>query len=245
MELCVLFFAFRHENGSKYRHDKHAEAVSTRGETNSRAIFKYLATWLIALYFLAYVGTEAAISGWIVPFMIRHRNMTPSFASMVSSGFWGGMAVGRFALGVVTDKLGVGRANIIYFLVTITFQVVFAFSHVPIVSIVFMTLMGFFMGPMFASGVVILTRLLPAELHIAAVSFAASAGQVGAALLPFGIGAFIEGFGIGFFRFAVIILSVLALLSWIPVSRQRPTMLPSSFHEDFEEEEGETDPLLQ
>jgi fucose permease len=206
-------------------------------------MFKYLATWLIALYCLLYVGTEAAISGWIVPFMIRHRHTTPSLASMASSGFWGGMAAGRFSLGIVTDKLGVGRANTIYFLIALAFQVAFAFSRLPIASIVLMTLMGFSMGPMYASGVVVLTRLLPSELHVAAVSFNGSAGQVGAALLPFGIGAFIQGLGIGVFPFAVIILFVLALLSWIPVSQQRPTVVARSSGEEYETD-GDTDSLL-
>jgi fucose permease len=205
---------------------------------------KYLATWLTALYFLAYVGAESAISGWIVPFMIRHRNATPSFASVASTGFWGGMAVGRFVLGIVTDKLGVGRANTMYFLITITFQVVFAFVQVRITSIVLMTLIGFFMGPMFASGVVILTQLLPAELHVAAVSLTSSAGQIGAALLPFGIGAFIQGLGIGVFRFAVVVLSILTLFTWIPLSQQRPTILSSSSSCEDLESEGGNDPLL-
>lgn len=243
VELCVLLFAFRHENASKYRDEKHTEELSSHGKIDPTAMFKYLAIWLIALYFLAYVGIETAISGWIVPFMIRYRNTTPYLASLASSGFWGGMAVGRLCLGVVTDKLGVGRANIIYFLITITFQVFFAMCHGHIVSIVLMTLIGLFMGPLFASGVVILTQLLPAELHVASVSFAASAGQVGAALLPFGIGAFIQGLGIGVFRFAIIILSILALLSWIPVSQQRPRIQSYSSCED-EEGEMDTEPLL-
>lgn len=182
-------------------------------------MFKHLATWLTSLYLLAYVGTETAISGWIVSFMIRHRGATPYLASMVSSGFWGGMAVGRFALGVVTDKLGVGFATKAYFIIAIAIQIVFAFLHASIPSIVFMTFIGFFMVPMFASGVIILTRLPPAELHVAAVSFGASVGQVGAALLPFGIGAVIQGLGIGDFRYAVVILTALAFLSWIPFRR--------------------------
>jgi len=242
VELCVLVFAFRYEIASKYRDETHTEAVSTCGRINPRAMFGYLATWMSALYLLAYVGTETAISGWIVSFMIRHGGATPNLASMASSGFWGGMAVGRFVLGVVTDKLSVGRANIIYFLIAIAFQVVFAFFAEPIASIVFMTLIGFFMGPMFPSGVVILTRLLPAELHVAAVSFVASAGQVGAALLPFCIGAFIQRLGIDVFRFAVVILSILALLAWVPVSQQRQTITSPSF-EDREGEET-SDALL-
>ncbi|KAH9205878.1 major facilitator superfamily domain-containing protein [Leptodontidium sp. 2 PMI_412] len=184
----------------------------------------YLAIWLSALHFLSYVGIETAISGWIDLFMIRHRKSTPYSASMASTGFWGGMAVGRFALGVLADKLGVGRANIIYFLIAIALQTVFAFLEGRTTSIFLMTFVGFFMGPMFASGVVLMTRLLPAELHVAAVSFVASAGQVGAALLPFGIGALIQGIGIGVFRFAVINRStILALMAWIPVSRLQQT----------------------
>ncbi|KAF2492467.1 MFS general substrate transporter [Lophium mytilinum] len=244
VELFILFFAFRHENASKYRNEKHTEAVSTRRKINPKAMFKYLATWFISLYFLAEVGTETAISGWIVSFMTRHQNATPNVASNASGGFWGGMAVGRLTLGVVTDRLGVGRATIIYFLITIAFQVGFAFVHVPIASIVFMTLIGFFMGPMFASGVVMLTRLLPAELHVAGVSFTASAGQVGAALLPFGIGAFIQALGIGIFPFAVVILSILALLAWVPVTRQLPVIPSPSPIEDYIGEE-DNDPLLQ
>lgn len=243
VELCVLVFAFKQENASRYRDEKHAEAVSKRGKVELKAIFKYSATWLSAFYFLAYVGTETAISGWIVSFMIRRHNATLYLASMASSGFWVGMAVRRFTLGVVTDKLGVARADIIYFLVAITFQIIFAFARIPIASIVFMTLIGFFMGPMFASGVIVLTRLLPAELHVAAVSFVSSAGQAGAALLPFGIGAFIQRLRIGVFHFAVATLSILALLFWISISQQRPK-IPSPSYEGHEGDQ-DNDSLLR
>jgi hypothetical protein len=61
--------------------------------------------------------------------------------------------------------------------------------------------MGFFIGLIFASSVVILIQLLPVELYIADVLFIVSVGQVGAVLLPFGMGAFIQELGTDVFRF--------------------------------------------
>ena len=76
--------------------------------------------------------------------------------------------------------------------------------------------------------------MLPAELHVAAVSFVASLGQVGAALSPFAIGAVIDGMGIGVFRFAIVIETVLALLVWVAFARLRPALqaVTTARHED-------------
>ena len=51
------------------------------------------------------------------------------------------------------------------------------------------------MGPFFPSGVIVLTQLLPRPLHVAAVSFVASIGQIGGALFSFGVGAVVQFFG--------------------------------------------------
>ncbi|CZT53264.1 uncharacterized protein RSE6_14743 [Rhynchosporium secalis] len=211
LELCLLFLVFRNETADKYRGQAQDE------ETLSRHIFHHRATWLVAVYLLAYCGIETAISGWMVTFMIRSRNATPHFASISSTVFWGGMAAGRFTLGIVTDKLGVGRANIVYFVITLAVQVVFAFVRNDVACIILLGSIGFFMGPMFACGIVQVTRLLPRELHVAAISFGASAGQFGAALLPFGIGACIQAMGINMFPVAIVSLSFLTFLSWLPL----------------------------
>lgn len=88
-----------------------------------------------------------------------------------------------------------------------------------------MTMLGFIVGPLFPSGVVVLTRLLPKELHIAAVSFVSSLGQVGGAFLPFAIGAVVQGLGIGVFRFAILLQTILALAVWAAFASVRTTAL--------------------
>jgi fucose permease len=133
------------------------------------------------------------------------------------------MAVGRFALGTVADRIGVAKAALVYINCAIALEVLFALIPLPVVSVITMTLLGFFMGPLFPSGIVVLTRLLPKQLHVAAVSFVASVGQVGAALLPFAIGAVVDVSGIGIFRFAIIAFTVLTLVLWMLFSRLQST----------------------
>jgi fucose permease len=133
------------------------------------------------------------------------------------------MAVGRLALGTVADKIGVAKASLLYIAFALGLEVLFALIRLPVVSVITMTLLGFFMGPLFPSGIVVLTRLLPKQLHVAAVSFVASVGQVGAALLPFAIGAIVDNTGIGIFRFAIIAFTGVTLMLWILFSGLRPT----------------------
>lgn len=131
------------------------------------------------------------------------------------------MAIGRLVLGFATDRIGVRRATVLYFLLAVLLEALFAIFTSPVLSIILMALLGFVMGPLFPSGVVVLTRLLPPELHVAAVSFVASLGQVGGAFLPFAIGAVVEGLGIGVFRYAILLQTVLALGVWVAFARLR------------------------
>jgi fucose permease len=218
----VLVTAFRNETAAVYRESK--QSKNNDPQIDVKAVFRYRATWFCAAYFLTYVGIETAISGWIVSFMLRSRHSTAYIAGLSSSGYWIGMAVGRLTLGFATDRMGVRRATGLYFVVAIVIDVLFAGLSSPAASVALMTMLGFIMGPMFPSGVVVLTRLLPAELHVAAVSFVASLGQVGAAFSPFAIGAVIQGLGVGVFRFAILAETVLALLVWVAFARLRPAI---------------------
>ncbi|EMD91283.1 hypothetical protein COCHEDRAFT_1224478 [Bipolaris maydis C5] len=228
---CALSFivqvaAFRHESASVYRQSKQSKMSDSK--VHLREIFKHPATWLCAAFFLTYVGVETSISGWVVSFMLRERHASDYVAGLSSSGYWIGMAIGRLVLGFATDRMGVRRATTLYFLFAIVFEALFAVFSSLEASVIFMTATGFVHGPLFPSGVVVLTRLLPAELHVAVVSFVASLGQIGGAFLPFAIGAVVQGLGIGVFRFAILVETLLALLVWLAFARLRPALLPIS-----------------
>lgn len=225
LELVILVSAFRNETATVYKRSKQSKLIHA-SKVRTKDLFTYHATWLCALYFLTYVGTETAISGWIVSFMLRNRGASAYLAGISSSGYWVGMAVGRLVLGFATDRIGVRRAAGLYFLLALGIEVLFAVLSSAAASVALMTLLGFVMGPLFPSGVVVLTRLLPGELHVAAVSFVASLGQVGGAFLPFAIGAVVQGLGIGVFRYAILLQTFLSLLVWAAFARLRRAVLP-------------------
>jgi fucose permease len=213
VEAVVLPAAFRSEDAKRYREyeRRHPEATQT---VKASAIFTYRATWICAAYLLVDVGTESAISGWIVSFMMRVRHASPNLSSLCSSGFWGGTAIGRVVLGGVTDKYGLRRSIIVYLIFAMFFQAIFILVEGWAASAVLITMIGFACGPLFPSCIVQLTRLLPTGLHVAAVSYVAAIGQVGGALLPFVLGALSQRLGLQVFGIMIALQLFVCLLLW-------------------------------
>ncbi len=87
------------------------------------------------------------------------------------------------------------------------------------VSAVAVALIGFFIGPLFPAGVVAATKLLPREMHVAAIGFAAAVGGGGAALLPFAVGAIAQARGVQTLQPIVLALLVVLLAIWLSLPR--------------------------
>lgn len=64
------------------------------------------------------------------------------------------------------------------------------------VSIASISLVGFFLGPFFPAAVIAATKLLPKDLHVASIGFAAAFGSAGACGLPFAVGAIAQARGV-------------------------------------------------
>lgn len=56
-------------------------------------------------FLLAYVGSEVALGGWLVTFMIDVRGGSAFASGLTASGFWAGITVGRIILGFVTGRV--------------------------------------------------------------------------------------------------------------------------------------------
>ncbi|KXH56456.1 MFS transporter [Colletotrichum salicis] len=214
VELVFLPLAFRHETAARYQEKKKKQANPEDG-VDQRAIFRYTATWIYAAYLLAYVGTECTVSGWAVAFMLRVRHISTYASSICSSGFWAGMAVGRLALGAVTEKLTPRRAVIIYLVLAPAIVVLFMIVQVLWVSVLSMTLLGFVMGPLFPSCIVEFVHYLPKELHVGAVSFVASLGQVGGGIIPYMLGAITQIAGLQVFPYMLLSQFAIIHLLWL------------------------------
>lgn len=145
-------------------------------------------TWVCAMFLLLYVGIEVALGGWIVTFMIRVREGGDFESGMTSTGFWLGITVGRVVLGFVTPRLGENLAITLYLAASMGMELLFWLVPSFIVSAIAVSILGFFLGPLFPSVVVAATKILPAHLHVGAIGFTAAFGGSGACILPFAVG---------------------------------------------------------
>ncbi|KAH8895773.1 MFS general substrate transporter [Thozetella sp. PMI_491] len=229
VQLAFLLGAFWFEDANRFRESKRAHQANgeASGEASIswREMFRYRATWVCAAYFLVYVGTEAGISDWVVYFMTEARHTSPYFSSLCSSAFGAGMGIGRLFLGVVTDKIGPRRAVVCYLICAIISEALFATVTDPNASMVCISLTGFFVGPLYPSGIVTLARLIPKHLHISVVVFVATLGQVGAAVFPFGIGALVDILGVQVFQAVILAQLVATLVIWFMFPRVKELTL--------------------
>ncbi|TKA80767.1 hypothetical protein B0A49_00504 [Cryomyces minteri] len=176
-------------------------------------------TWLCAFFLLGYVGIEVALGGWIVTFMIRVRQGNPFSSGMTATGFWLGITVGRVILGFVTPRLGEKLAISIYLPLAMGLQLLFWLVPQFYVSAVAVSLVGFFLGPLFPAAVVASTKLLPRHLHVSAIGFAAAFGGSGAAIFPFAVGAIAQARGVQVLQPIVLALLAVVLLLWLGLPR--------------------------
>lgn len=158
--------------------------------------------------------------------MIRVRHAQPFPSGMTATGFWLGLTAGRLSLGFITPKIGEGLAIIIYILSAIGLELVIWLVPQFYVSAIAIALVGFFIGPLFPSGVVAATKLLPSELHVAAIGFSAALGGGGAAVLPFAVGAIAQAKGVQTLQPIVLALLVMLLAIWLTLPK-----IPKHFHD--------------
>lgn len=113
---------------------------------------------------------------------MRIRHGKPFASGMTATGFWLGLTVGRVSLGFLTPQIGERVAVSVYLLTAIGLELIFWLVPQFLVSAVAVALIGFTIGPLFPAGVVAATKLLPQELHVAAIGFSAAVGGGGAAV---------------------------------------------------------------
>ena len=153
--------------------------------------------------------------------MRRIRHLAPESSSIAASSFWFGMAIGRLLLGFVTESFGLRGSVTAYILLSTIAQILFRqITASTQLSFLLLGLNGFFCGPLFPSGILLLATKLPKQSHVGAVAAAAAMGQVGGAVAPLGIGLLADKFGIGHLLDVVLMLSAVMLVIWVVFSRR-------------------------
>jgi fucose permease len=143
---------------------------------------------------------------------VRHGD--PFDSGMAETGYWLGITVGRFVLGFVSPRIGEKLSIAIYLMLAIAFELIFWLVPDFIVSAVAVAFVGFFMGTIFPGVVIVATRLLPKDLHVAAIGFAAAFSMGGGAVFPFMIGAIAEAKGVAVLQPVLLAMLAVSLGIW-------------------------------
>ncbi|KAL1955161.1 hypothetical protein VTO42DRAFT_8976 [Malbranchea cinnamomea] len=186
------------------------------GNSRTAEALRNKITWICSIFLIAYVGAEVALGGWVVTFMLRIRHGSPFAAGMTSTGFWAGVTVGRVVLGFVTPRWfkTEKHAVVVYLIFSVALELLFWLIPQFYVSAIMVSLLGFFLGPLFPAAVVAATKLLPKHLHVSAIGFAAAVGASGATAIPFATGAIAQAKGVWVLQPIILAILVVCLGVW-------------------------------
>lgn len=148
-----------------------------------------------ALFIFAYQGAEVSISGWVISYLINVRGGDPTKVGYVTSGFWGGITLGRFTLSQLGRKIGEKRFVYILGAGAIAFQLLVWFVPNVVGEAVAVAILGLLLGPIYPASSYIFTTLLPMDIQMTAYSFIASAGSSGGAIAPLMTGLLAQAVG--------------------------------------------------
>lgn len=87
----------------------------------------------------------------------------------VPTGFWGGLFLGRLLLAEPTHRFGEQRSIMILCLICLVLQLLFWQVPNMIASAVAFSLMGFFFGPFFATGMSVASKSFPRKIQSTAL----------------------------------------------------------------------------
>lgn len=171
-------------------------------------------TLLGALYIFAYQGAEVSISGWVVSYLINYRKGDPSRVGYVSSGFWAGITVGRFALSHPAHRIGEKLAVVILTAGAITFQLLAWLIPNIFGEAVAVAVLGLLLGPVYPCATSVFTKLLPRSIQMSSLSFISALGSSGGAAAPFLTGLLAQHVGIVALHPICLGLYGVMLVSW-------------------------------
>lgn len=131
------------------------------------------------------------------------------------------MAVGRYALGACTEWIGLRSAVSAYIVAACGAQFLLMALDQIVGTLIVLGLCGFFLAPLFPSGIVMLSIRTAQEDRTKMVAALIAMGQIGGAIVPFGMGVLATQLGTQFLLHVTLSLSVVLFGLWAAISRSR------------------------
>jgi fucose permease len=174
------------------------EERARKEDHGSLPALKLPIVWYITLFLLFYVGIEVSLGNWSYSFLLQDRHESDWLASLVVSGYWLGLTLGRFFLHDLTRRLHLGVSGLMYICMggcAFGILIIWLNPGVLACSIAF-CLVGTCLGPIYPSTVALLPTLVPDHLVASAMGFLIGVSILGVALFPWLAGVLAQYIGI-------------------------------------------------
>ncbi|KAI1169679.1 MFS general substrate transporter [Nemania sp. FL0916] len=185
--------------------------------------FRSRVVLLGATFIFAYQGAEVSISGWVISFLIAARGGNPKAVGNVTSGFWGGITLGRFLLSPVGARWGEKR-----FVFGLTggaavFQLLVWLVPNIIGEAVSLAVVGLLLGPIYPCAATVFTRNLSRREQVSGLGVITAFGSSGGAIAPFATGLLAQAVGTFVLHPIAISLFAAMVVCWLafPAERKR------------------------
>jgi fucose permease len=179
--------------------------------------------WWASLFLLLYVGIEVSLGSWGYSFLVEGQHQQAFLSSLIVSGYWFGLTLGRFTLSNIAERLGLGNVGLIYacmagILIGVLIIWLFPFEFFTAVGFCFI---GLSLGPIYPTTVAMMPNLVSSRLVPSAIGFLVSLSILGIALFPWLAGVLAQSTGIWSLLPYTLLLTALMLVSWWVLFRGR------------------------
>jgi fucose permease len=151
------------------------------------------AMWAGALL-AVYVGLEASVGNWGYTYLVDARSVTGLLAGYTSSGYWFGLTVGRFLSTPATVRLRSPQRLLTVSVAgaAVACAVLWAAPATAGLASLSFVLLGFFLGPIFPTTMLVSPRLVETRLVPTLIGVLGAVGVAGGAVFPWLAGTIIQ-----------------------------------------------------
>ena len=191
----------------------------------SGAVFKIGPIWLAILFLFLYVGLETSVGNWSYSFLLEDRHQTILLAGWIVSGYWSCITLGRFLVNTIAKHLHMGIEAIVYCSLVGTGSGGLLVWLLPNgqAAMLGICLIGFFLGPLFASIIVVVPRLVPGYLVASTIGLLLGTSVIGGGLFPWLVGTLAQYVGIWALLPSILVLTTLMYANWWAMIRRMRT----------------------
>lgn len=176
-----------------------------------------LALWIAPFTFFIYVAAEGSVGIWLASILVDSRQFSPTRAGVWMSVYFGAITAGRFAIGLVADRVGNRLLVRLGIALSVLGALVFAANGPLWLSLLAVAGMGLGFAPIYPSLMHETARRFAPELARVVIGRQAGSAYAGGAVLPplVGLLAAWAGLGVVMPAIALMLLALLALTEWL------------------------------